>query len=124
MSPENRSEDNALSEDSSKRHSDSSKSEIRQSSQSSKEESADGNSRYRREKEEKEEKSFKKKKSKESVFGDTELDREFEAMLDDDSEEWFFDDEKKSGFQKFKKIFQKNGTQINDAFCIVYLFYN
>ena len=43
-----------------------------------------------------------------SVFDeDLELDREFEAMLDDDSDEWFFGDEKKSDFGKLRNIFQR-----------------
>lgn len=58
---------------------------------------------------EKEEKrNLKKKKEKKSVFDEeTELDREFEAMLDDDSDEWLFGDEKKSDFGKLRNIFQR-----------------
>lgn len=60
----------------------------------------------RTEKEEK--RKSKKKAEKKSVFDeDSELDREFEAMLDDDSDEWFFGDEKKSDFGKLRNIFQR-----------------
>lgn len=57
-----------------------------------------------------EKKAPKKKAGKNTVFDeDSELNREFEAMLDDDSDEWFFGDEKKSDFGKFRNIFQRKG---------------